>query len=90
MKAALGSQRRAMKRLFVIKEDPGSKGTGKKSKDPEAIRKMIASADKLNIEVIYTSKHELGLLSSNQPHQGIALVLRSLRLDAVSRHILIL
>eukprot|EP00958_Prasinococcus_capsulatus_P006417 scaffold604_cov384-Prasinococcus_capsulatus_cf.AAC.27 len=84
VKAALAAERRQMSRLFVIKEDPKSRSAGKKSKDPEAIRKMISSADKLGVEVIYTSKHELGLLSSNQPHQGVVLEATPLQFEMLS------
>jgi len=58
------------------------KGIGdSKKKELPAIRQALARAQKMNIPLIETSKHDLNMVTSNRPHQGIVLDASPLNCD---------
>ncbi len=52
-----------------------------KKKELPAIRQALARAQKMNIPLIETSKHDLNMVTSNRPHQGIVLDASPLNCD---------
>ena len=66
--AALDANRRVIHTLYV------QAGIGdSKKKELPAIRQALAKAQKMNIPLVETSKHDLNMATSNRPHQGIVL-----------------
>ena len=66
--AALDANRRVMHALYVQEGISESK-----KKELPAIRQALAKAQKMNIPLIETSKHDLNMVTNNRPHQGIVL-----------------
>lgn len=66
--AALDANRRVLHTLYVQEGI-----TDSKRKELPAIKQALAKAQKMNIPLVETSKHDLNMATSNRPHQGIVL-----------------
>ena len=66
--AALDANRRVLHTLYVQEGIADSK-----RKELPAIKQALAKAQKMNIPLVETSKHDLNMATSNRPHQGIVL-----------------